>query len=254
MFDSGSGGSGTVEMRRTADDGEDSVGAADWVIADNGMSRARGATTTWDAGGNPHKVGIFGYAKTGPAPPPASPENLKVASTDGEFEVDATWDATPGATSYRLTWLSVDGSGSLARNSGLPGDSLETAIPRTTATVSRSGLWEFWLTDCNDGGCGFPAIKTVEVKDLVLKQTPPSAVTGLRKASDTGGHNTCTRFAVQWNAPSDTFDSYLLTYGTGSTLVTSGSGKNAETLPAISTRPHLRLSTSSQARSRRPTM
>ena len=83
----------------------------------------------------------------------------------------ATWDAAPGATSYRLTWRSVDGSGSLARNTGLPGDSLETATAGATATVAGSGEWQFSLTACNDGGCGFPVVKTVEVKDLVVRQT-----------------------------------------------------------------------------------
>ena len=41
VFDSVSGGSGTVEVRRTADDGEDTVGATGWEIADQGHSRAQ---------------------------------------------------------------------------------------------------------------------------------------------------------------------------------------------------------------------
>ena len=172
VFDSERGGSGTVEVRRTADDGEDSVGETGWEIADDGLSRARASAATWDTGGNPHKVGVFGYARTGTTTAPAAPTNLKVANTDGQFEVAVTWDAAQGATSYRLEWRWISGSGARsAEGSALPGDSLEVQSAGASATVAGSGEWEFSLTACNDGGCGTPVVKRVEVDGRALKQS-----------------------------------------------------------------------------------
>ena len=72
------------------------------------------------------------------------------------------------ATSDWLTWRSVSGSGNAARNTGLPGDYREARCAGVTATDAGSGRGEFTLTVCNDGGCGEPAVLTVEVKNVSL--------------------------------------------------------------------------------------
>lgn len=107
VFDSESGGNGTVEMRRTADDGEDDVGATDWEIADDGLSRARTGATSWTNGSNPHKVGVFGYAKIPPLTTygPAAPAGL--TATPGGGQVSLAWadplDSTITKYQYRVS-------------------------------------------------------------------------------------------------------------------------------------------------------
>lgn len=154
VFESTSGGNGTVEMRRTADDGEDSVGTADWTIADDGLSRARDNTTAWNTGSDPHKVGIFGYAKTATAPP-GQPQNFQAFPI--EFQVATTWSAVQGATSYRMGWRSLD-------EDGQQGGYLTVNGTSHSATVAGYGEWEFYVAACNGGGCGDPAVQTVEVR------------------------------------------------------------------------------------------
>ena len=41
---------------------------------------------------------------------PGQPENLALAAVEGEYEITAGWDATDGATSYRLGWRASDGN------------------------------------------------------------------------------------------------------------------------------------------------
>ena len=136
--------------------------------------------------------------------PPAVPEDFEVANTDGDFEVEATWDDTNGATTYRLTWRSIDAGNSLARNTGLPGDSLDTATAGATATVAGSGAWQFSLTACNTGGCSDPAVKTVEVK-AVPKQEGVQGQAATALVSNIGQSSTTDRDLDDFNATAQGF-------------------------------------------------
>ncbi len=81
VFYTTSGGSGTVEVRRTDNDGEDSGGATGWSIDDDGQSRTATSTGSWTQGSHPHKIGIFGYAKTDTTPPTVSSATIDAAGT-----------------------------------------------------------------------------------------------------------------------------------------------------------------------------
>ena len=93
---------------------------------------------------------------------PGQPENFKITTTAGELEVGASWDATDGATSYRMGWQPPGGS-------GLSAGALNVEGTSATVTVSGLGEWEFRLAACNDGGCGDPTTQTAGISSIVLK-------------------------------------------------------------------------------------
>lgn len=94
-----------------------------------------------------------------------------ISTAVGSLNSAVDWDDAKCASSDWLTWRSVSGSGNAARNTGLPGESPEARSAGVTATVAGSGRREFTLTVCNDGGCGDPAVQTVEVKTISSRQT-----------------------------------------------------------------------------------
>ena len=103
VFDSVSGGTGTWELRRTLDDGEDTGAAAGVTIANDGLTRAR-ATTTWSTDNNPLKIGIFGYARTGPPPP----GGLSAEVSRGQAALSWTAVTYTGVSKYQYR-VSADG-------------------------------------------------------------------------------------------------------------------------------------------------
>ena len=152
VFDSVNGGSGTVEMRRTAADGEDSVGAAGWGIADDGHSRARTSTATWDTGSNPHKMGVFGYAKTntpttlGPAAPTgltATPYNgwVSLAWTDPSDSTITRYQyrvSADGGTSWVPDWTDVPSSSATTTSHVVSGLTNGTGYAFEVRAVARA--------------------------------------------------------------------------------------------------------------------
>ena len=123
---------------------------------------------------------------------PAAPTNLKVANADGQFEVEASWEATQGATSYQLSWQSLE-------STGLTGGSQNVTGTSATVTVSGSGQWQFQATACNGQGCGDPAVKTLEVANTASKseQAAPAAPAALTATPSVG------RVSLAWTDPSD---------------------------------------------------
>ena len=95
--------------------------------------------------------------------PPEPPANFQTAAAHGSLDVDASWDEVDGAASYKLRWWPE-------------GDELEdaettdTAGTSATVTVADFGSWHFQLEACNDGGCGFPRINSLEIVDLPQPQ------------------------------------------------------------------------------------
>ena len=97
------------------------------------------------------RASAVAFTAEAPPEPPGVPADFEINAADGSFDVEASWDDTETATTYKLTWRQAATAGKSARNSGLPGDSLETAL--ATATVAGSGQWLFSLTACNKGDC-----------------------------------------------------------------------------------------------------
>ena len=157
VFDSESGGSGTVDIRRTTDDGEDTGGAAGWGIGNDGHSRARTTTGTWTSGSDPHKMGLYGYAKTDVTPPTVQSavlfgstltvtfsENLRVAApAASRFTYRVNGAAQPVADTISisesrviLTWNTAPSyTGTLTLNYSQPGD---TASPLQDPTGNKA--------------------------------------------------------------------------------------------------------------------
>ena len=100
--------------------------------------------------------------------PPGTPENLEVATTPGELEVSAAWDPVEGASFYRMIWRQV---GERSRSV----DVLEVDGPRAEASVSDFGQWEVYLSACNAGGCGDPAVRTADVEQVAATQDDTTA-------------------------------------------------------------------------------
>ena len=96
--------------------------------------------------------------------PPGPPANFALAAIEGGFEVAATWDAEDEATSYKLAWLSLEGT-------GLAGGTRDLTETSATVEVAGSGEWAFQLQACNDGGCGATLVETVEVANLTAAST-----------------------------------------------------------------------------------
>ena len=211
VFDSVSGGSGTVEMRRTADDGEDAVGAAGWTIADDGQSRGRAATGAWSSGANPHKVGVFGYARTAPA----APANLQVTTAPGLLLASVDWDDVAGADAYLVRWRTEDGE---------LNDGLRPTASNTPITVEDHGDYVVQVQACKGSACGAAATATFEV--LPLPPLPPDNFTLEAVA---GGFEV----AASWDAREGA-TSYMLAWvsleGTG---LTGGSQELTETSATV---------------------
>ena len=134
-----------------------------------------------------------GFTVEAASEPPAAPADLEIdLPDDGTLDVGASWDATKGATTYKLTWQPAadatgqpgavgQGGGAVAKSahatrsaggqsgggSSVLGDSLQTAIASAIATVGASGRWQFSLTACNDAGCSTPTVRTVNVRQYV---------------------------------------------------------------------------------------
>ena len=132
----------------------------------------------------------IGFETRAAAQPPGAPQALEIdLPEDGSLDVSATWDATEGATTYRLSWQPADSdqpgtdgqaggavgasalagrsAGSQPSGSSLQGDSLQTASASATATVGAQGRWEFSLSACNNAGCSTPTVRTVDVRSRV---------------------------------------------------------------------------------------
>ncbi len=109
----------------------------------------------------------LGFTAEAAPEPPGVPEDFEINAADGSFDVEASWGDIDGATTYKLTWRHSPAAAGAksARDSGLPGDSLQTALATATATVAGSGQWLFTLTACNNNGCGDPAVRTVTVRN-----------------------------------------------------------------------------------------
>ena len=117
--------------------------------------------------------------------PPAPPESFTLTAADSGFEVTASWDAHDEATSYQLTWVSLEGT-------GLAGGSQEVTETSATVELAGSGEWQFHLQACNEGGCGATLVETVDVAnatDASTSITGPSTprISFLTAASGSGG-------------------------------------------------------------------
>ena len=99
---------------------------------------------------------------------PDVPGNLEVAARPGELDVSVTWDATEGASSYRLSWR-------LADKGFQPGDRTTTIGADATFTVSEGGQWVVRLEGCNDAGCGKSAVQTAAVESVASAQQRQSS-------------------------------------------------------------------------------
>ena len=120
----------------------------------------------------PEPIAVSLPAPTPEPDTPFRPSVLEVSTTEGSLDVSLDWGNVDGADEYLLRWSLVDGSGGNPEgDTSLSGDSIKVQADSVTATVAGFGQWEFSLTACNDGGCGSPVVKTIEVKGVVPKQT-----------------------------------------------------------------------------------
>lgn len=187
VFDSVSGGTATVAMRDTGNDGE-TQSQTGWGIGDNRLTRAR-ATTTWGTNADPHKIGVYGYAKTGPP----APTGLQAATGDGQ--VTLTW-ANPGNTAiskyqYRQStdggtnwsaWTDISGSGA-------------TTTSHTVGSLTNNQAYTFQVRAVIDQG-NTPGTASASVT-ATPRQQPPAAPSGLSaQAGDT-------QVRLTWTNPGD---------------------------------------------------
>ena len=103
VFDSVSGGSGAVEVRRTAQQAEDSGAAAGWSIGNNSATRTRNLTA-WTVGNHPQKVGIYGSVRTGPS----ALSDLAAVVSRGQAALSWTASTFTGVDKYQYR-VSDDG-------------------------------------------------------------------------------------------------------------------------------------------------
>ncbi|MXV79513.1 MAG: hypothetical protein F4007_02515, partial [Chloroflexi bacterium] len=106
VFDSVSGGSGTITLSRTSSNSEDTGdggGLSDWSIGDDGRSRSRGSTS-WVTDSNPLQIAVLGYGKNGPS----APTNLQASAGNGQLSLTWTNPNNPGINKYQVR-VSSDG-------------------------------------------------------------------------------------------------------------------------------------------------
>ena len=186
-FDSVSGGTATVAMRTTNDSGE-TESMTGWNIANNRLTRAR-ASTTWGTANDPHKIGVYGYAKTGPS----APTGLQAAAGDGQ--VTLTWsnpgntaiskyqfrESTDGGTNWS-TWTDVPSSGA-------------TTTSHTRRNLTNGTAYTFQVRAVIDQG-NTPGTASTSVT-ATPRQQPPATPSGLSaQAGDT-------QVRLTWTNPGD---------------------------------------------------
>ena len=188
VFDSASGGSGTFDLRRTDDNGEDSGAASGFTINDAGLTRAR-AVTAWSTAHNPLKLGIFGYAKTGPSAPTG------LSAQAGNRQVTLTWtnpnNAEISGYQYRQSadsgatwtdWTDISGSGA-------------STTSHTVGSLSNGQAYTFQVRAVADQG-NTPGTASASVS--ATPSGPPAAPTGLRATPGEA------QVKLSWTDPSNT--------------------------------------------------
>ena len=114
---------------------------------------------------------------------PGAPTNLFVISKPGTFDLTATWDAAPGATSYVLAWGRP--------GKGFPLDNRIDAVETSAdITVTDYGTWYVRVKGCNEAGCG-PQIRFAQAVWLsVCDRTPQVREELVRKVGKACGEMT----------------------------------------------------------------
>ena len=125
-------------------------------------------TTRW--GSDPPLAGTSSFASE----QPGQPEGLAVSSKPGDLNVSATWEATPGASGYRVRWRPAGGSFA-------PPDRAALSDAETTLTMSGYGEWEVHLQACNTLGCGPGAMDVVDIMPVAVCDRTPAVRGGIVK-------------------------------------------------------------------------
>ena len=88
--------------------------------------------------------------------PPGAIENFAVTAEPGQQSMLATWDAVPGAVSYKLRWR--------RESTEFTADNAVTVtVTSHFVDLSALGRWEVRAQACNDAGCGPEAEASAEV-------------------------------------------------------------------------------------------
>ena len=177
VFDSVSGGSGSVTVRRTQQTAEDSGAAAGWAIGDNSATRTRNLST-WTVGNHPQKIGIYGYARTGPAAPAG------LSAQAGNRQVTLSWtnpnnaeisgyqyrQSTDGGTNWSPDWTDIPGSGA-------------STTSYTVGSLNNGQAYTFQVRAVADQGAT-PGSASASVSATPVG--PPAAPAGLRATPGDG--------------------------------------------------------------------
>ena len=155
---------------------------------------------------------------------PAIPENLALSVAAGELGVSATWDATAGASSYRLRWRPIDGNFA-------PGDQVDTTATSATLTVADYGQWAVRLEACNDAGCGrgtsamvgIAQVSSLTPRNLVVSNGPEA----LSRTATWEAAADATSYLLRWRLAGSDFEAgnEAVVTGTEATFTVSHAGE-----------------------------
>ncbi|MDA7961525.1 MAG: fibronectin type III domain-containing protein [Gammaproteobacteria bacterium] len=108
---------------------------------------------------------------------PDAPENLAAAPRDGRLRV--TWDATDGATGYRVRWRTKTGPGAWQSESGNDDDGEAVAAPRYTIPgLTNATNYEVQARADNIAGDGewSASVEAAPAEGLAIVSQPPDLV------------------------------------------------------------------------------
>ncbi len=187
VFDSVSGGTATVAMRDTGNDGE-TQSQTGWGIGDNRLTRGR-VTTTWGTNNDPHKIGVYGYAKTGPP----APTNPQAAASDGQVTLSWANPSNTAISKYQYR-QSTDGGTNWSAWTDVPSSGAGTTS-HTVGSLTNGTAYTFQVRAVIDQG-NTPGTASANVT-ATPRQQPPAAPSGLSaQAGDT-------QVRLTWTNPGD---------------------------------------------------